>query len=64
MDARQISRGLLNKYMNDQLKEKNFTGQDPKWREYASVAYFRNKLYYLGGDINRVNVRKLNESPL
>ena len=50
--------------MNDQLKEKNFTGQDPKWREYASVAYFRNKLYYLGGDINRVNVRKLNESPL
>ncbi|PAV73055.1 hypothetical protein WR25_13471 [Diploscapter pachys] len=23
----------------------------PEWREYASVAYFKNKLYYLGGYI-------------
>ena len=46
---------------------KNFTGPDPpEWRQWASVAYFKNKLYYLGGedpiktwkDTNRVDVRR------
>ena len=53
------------------IDSKNFTGPDPpEWRPYASVAYFKVKLYYLGG-INRnkgeitdrVNVRRSNESP-
>ena len=44
----------------------------PEWRDFASVAYFKNKLYYLGGyekickyvqDTNRVDVRRSNESP-
>ena len=71
MNTRQISRGLINKSMND--RSKNFTGPDPpEWREWASVAYFKNKLYYLSGndpkawiwrDTNRVNVRRSNESP-
>ena len=47
----------------------NFTGPDPpEWRKYASIAYFKDKLYYLGGEdpktnisTNRVNVRRLNE---
>ena len=40
----------------------NFTGPDPpEWRENASVAYFKDKLYYLGGDYkNRVDVRRWN----
>ena len=50
---------------------KNFTGPDPpEWRAYASVAYFKDKLYYLGGcepgtfnNTNRVDVRRSNESP-
>ena len=50
---------------------KNFAGPvSPKWREYASVAYSKDKLYYLGGwdpkinnDTNRVDVRRSNESP-
>ena len=49
----------------------NFTGPDPpEWRKYAFIAYFKGKLYYLGGkdleteaDINRVDVRRSNESP-
>ena len=53
------------------IDSKNFTGPDPpEWREYASVAYFKGKLYYLGGldpntweETNRVNVRRSNESP-
>ena len=53
------------------IDSKNFTGPDPpEWREYASVAYFKDKLYYLGGkdprtgeDTNRVDVRRSNESP-
>ena len=51
---------------------KNCTGSDPpEWRIAASVAYFKDKLYYLGGRnpkvwkyTNRVDVRKSNESPL
>ena len=51
---------------------KNFIGPaPPEWREHASVAYFKDKLYYLGGkdpktweDTNRVDVRRSNESPL
>ena len=52
---------------------KNFTGPFlPKWRDGASVAYFKDKLYYLGGedskawiwkDTNRVNVKRSNKSP-
>ena len=42
-----------------------FAGPDPpKWRRWASVACFKDKLYYLGGDYkNRVDVRRWNESP-
>ena len=55
--------------MNDRFKE--FTGPDPpEWRLAASVAYFKDKLYYLGGkgpkklnNTNRVDVRRSNESP-
>ena len=47
---------------------KSFTGPDPpEWRQQASVAYFKNKLYYLGGwepettiKTNRVDVRRSN----
>ncbi|PAV81315.1 hypothetical protein WR25_09316 [Diploscapter pachys] len=28
----------------------------PEWRRLASVAYYKDKLYYLGGDTNRVDV--------
>ena len=53
------------------IDSKNFTGQAPPgWRKRASVAYFKDKLYYLGGwdpeireDTNRVDVRRSNESP-
>ena len=53
------------------IDSKNFTGPDPlEWRAYASVAYLKGKLYYLGGkdpktreDTNRINVRISNESP-
>ena len=53
------------------IDSKNFTGPDPpEWRNGASVAYFQDKLYYLGGadseskeDTNRVDVRRSNESP-
>ena len=55
------------------IDSKNFTGPDPpEWRKYASVAYFKDKLYHLGGrdpkawiwkDTNRVDVRRSNESP-
>ena len=53
------------------IDSKNFTGPDPpEWRVYASVAYFKDRLYYLGGmesgshrNTNRVDVRRSNESP-
>ena len=53
------------------IDSKNFTGPDPfEWRFGASVAYFKDKLYYLGGldpetrkNTNRVDVRRSNESP-
>ena len=53
------------------IDSKNFTGPNlPEWRSGASVAYFENKLYYLGGNgpetrenTNRVDVRRSNESP-
>ena len=52
------------------IDSKNFTGPNPpEWRD-ASVAYFKDKLYYLGGldsnakkNTNRVDVRRSNESP-
>ena len=51
------------------IDSKNFTGPDPpEWREFASVAYFKDKLYYLGGvdpktekDTNRVDVKRSKE---
>ena len=54
------------------IDSKNFTGPDPpEQRKWASVAYFRGKLYYLCGfdletckNTNRVDVRRSNESPL
>ena len=57
------------------IDSKNFTGPDPpEWRISASVAYFKDKFYYLGGkdgkdpktwdDTNRVDVRRSSESPL
>ena len=53
------------------IDSKKFTGPNPpEWRDGASVAYFKDKLYYLGGwepktwkDTNRVDVRRSNESP-
>ena len=53
------------------IDSKNVTGPvPPEWRGLASVAYFKDKLYYLGGvdtktyqDTNRVDVRSSNESP-
>ena len=53
------------------IDSKNFTGPNPpEWRRFASAAYFKGKLYYLGGwdpktrkDTNRVDVRRSNESP-
>ena len=52
------------------IDSKNFIGPDsPGWRVNASVAYFKDKLYYLGGNepkrrknTNRVDVRLLSES--
>ena len=53
------------------IDSKNFTGPDPpEWRYYASVAHFKDKLYYLGGKdpesgkkTSHVNVGGSNESP-
>ena len=53
------------------IDSNNFTGPaPPEWRLGASVAYFKNKLYYLGGwdpeteeYTNQVDVRRSNESP-
>ena len=46
------------------IDSNNFTGPDPpEWHSCASVAYFKDKLYYLGGSKNRVDVRRSNESP-
>ena len=56
LNTRQISRGLFNKSINDKFKE--FTGPDPpEWRQYASVAYYRDKLYYLGGISPKTYIR-------
>ena len=39
------------------IDPKNFTGPDPaEWRKAVSMAYFKEKLYYLGGCTNRVDV--------
>ena len=55
------------------IDSNNFIGPaPPKWRKDAAMAYFNDKLYYLGGKIfkiwlwknaNRVDVRRWNESP-
>ena len=40
------------------INSKNFTGPAPsEWCEDASIAYFKDKLYYLIRDTNRVYVR-------
>ena len=52
------------------IDSKNFTGPDfLEWRAYASVAYFKGKLYYLGGydpltigNTNQVDVRRSNKN--
>ena len=52
------------------IDSKIFTGPvPPEWRWFASVAYFKGKLYYLGGedpktgeDTDRVDVRISNEN--
>ena len=52
------------------IDSKNFIGPNPlEWRDHASVAYSKNKLYYLGGEdpktwnnTNRVDVIRSNES--
>ena len=44
------------------IYSKNFTGPDPpQWRNGATVAYFKDKLYYLGGT-NCIDVRRSSES--
>ena len=51
------------------INSKNFTGPALReWRQYASVAYFKDKVYYLGGqdpntweETNRVDVRRSDE---
>ena len=53
------------------VDSKNFAGPiPPEWRIGASVAYYKDKLYYLGGEgsetwkyTSRVDVRRWNESP-
>ena len=53
------------------IDSENVTGPDPpEWRNQASVAHYKDKLYYLGGkdrktkeDTTRVDVRRSNESP-
>ena len=53
------------------INSKNFTGPNPpRWGKFASVVYFKDKLYYLGGedpethkDTNRVDVGRSHESP-
>ena len=53
------------------VDSKNFTGPDPpEWRKFASVVYFKDKLYYFGGyvpgeerETNYVDVRRSNKSP-
>ena len=52
------------------IDSKNFIGPDPpEWRSAASVTYFKDKLYYLGGwdpgtgeEVNRVDVRRSNKN--
>ena len=53
------------------IDSKNFTGPNPlEWRDGATVAYFKDKLYYLSGrdsknkHTNRVDVKRLSENPL
>ena len=46
------------------IDSKYFTGPEPpEWRIDASLAYFKEKLYYLSEETNRVDVRRSNESP-
>ncbi|PAV89983.1 hypothetical protein WR25_06618 [Diploscapter pachys] len=33
-----------------------YRSEPPEWRYFASVAYFKDKLYYLGGHTGRVNL--------
>ena len=52
------------------IDSKNFTGPNsPEWRNGAFVAYYKDKLYYLGGrdpktkkNTNRVDVKRSNKN--
>ena len=71
LNTRQITRGYFTKANRLVDFIAFFAGPGPpEWRYNASVAYFKDKLYYLGGwnpkkeeETNRVDVRRSNESP-
>ncbi|PAV65350.1 hypothetical protein WR25_24646 [Diploscapter pachys] len=55
--------GGKNSYNNSQ-KILFYYPNSPKWRNGASVAYFKGKLYYLGGGTNRVDTMNGNGEKL
>ena len=71
LNTRQITRGSITKTNRLVNFTAFFAGLDPpEWRKHVSVAYFKDKLYYLGGKdpktkeyMNRVDVRRSNENP-
>ena len=68
LNTRQITRGSIIKPIDWFNFIASFAGPDPpEWRRAAFVAYFKDKLYYLGGldpktylRTNRVDVRRSN----
>ncbi|PAV83691.1 hypothetical protein WR25_00715 [Diploscapter pachys] len=51
-------RAIIGSYDVNEVQQK-FGPAPPEWRKWGSVAYFKNKLYYLGGDANRVDIEEL-----
>ncbi|PAV56686.1 hypothetical protein WR25_24107 [Diploscapter pachys] len=49
---------IIKRYLPIALERKTlfYRPDPPEWRRYASVAYFKDKLYYLGGYTKRVNL--------
>ncbi|PAV60072.1 hypothetical protein WR25_19558 [Diploscapter pachys] len=45
-----IGTPLINDTINNSHKILFYRSDPPEWRQYASVAYFKDKLYYLGGE--------------
>ncbi|PAV70554.1 hypothetical protein WR25_10654 [Diploscapter pachys] len=43
---------IIKKYLPKALERKIlfYSPNPPEWRDHASVTYFKNKLYYLGGE--------------